>query len=738
MNLSFQKNDFHTGYEKLYFKLIQNDYFDLIGASICAIFFISLFAGHYFKNYQLLCVLNLLKFLIIPLFSLCIYKYYRNKSKIILVIIVFALLLTWFSGFDFAYRWDSIQHVVRAKYYLSHPYLGNPEERHSLLYLIWGGFYTLFGESEALTHLINMVLGICGAFGIYAISRELYEDFTAFIALIVTLMFPVFMLVNKWAYLDIPFTSFVIITFFFLFKYINTQSSGFFYLSLLFSFISFATKDPGIVLFPSIFLCLAVYHQMTRKELVSIVLMFLVSMLYYFETMSFSKTMNEFSIVTPLNFGTDAIMIWAGLLKQEISQYIYSGILFLSIFAFLKFEGKNKPLLYSLLSIQILLLIVSEIYPSKSSFWSPLIPFDNHLPYYILLGSSILCLSISMGACRTKVEVNRSEAVMLIWIASFTAFFIINGKIYGYGWKPLIDVGSLDYRYLMPAFPALIILFSSSISKILRSDYSEKTKFIVVVVLASTLIFNFITATNLTFYYANSGNARLEGYQDLSKQGPDVVYTHWPFHYGDGYDMGGFTWEKDNITVRNINSDHFDTSGDRVFLLFDSYFYSPEKLVNSNIEKIDAKTYLLNPFSASVSEETVNSVYIVKLEKNSVILADGFYDVEYWDNKPTRWMEDNSTFYLYSDKNTNTTLSMQVESFHHKKTLETYVNGNLVSIKSVPVSFVNLESDVSVKKGINTINLIVPEGSDKPCDVSELEKEDTRDLSVAIQDIKLN
>ncbi|MGB9938729.1 ArnT family glycosyltransferase [Methanosarcina sp.] len=725
-------------YKKVNYILSENPYFDIILAIICSGFFIALFAGHYFKSYQLLHALNFLKFLVIPLLSLCIYRYYKTRSKVTFFILLFSLALTWFWGFDFAYRWDAVQHVVRSKYYLSHSYFGSTEERHSFLYLIWGGFYSLFGESEILTNLINMFLGICGIFGIYAISKELYDDFTAFIALLVSFTFPVFFLVNKWAYLDMPFTSFVIITFFFLFKYLNTGSDRFFYLSLAFAFISFGTKVPGLVLFPAIFLGLIIYRQMNRKTFILTSLMFLFSVFFYLKVMYYSKIMDDFSIITPLTFGTDVIMIWAGFLKQEISQYIYSGIFFLSIFAFLKSEGKNKPLLYFLLAVQILLLIISEIYPSKSLFWFPLLPLDNYSPYYILLGLLILSLLISIGVCKTRAEVSKSEAVMLIWIASFTAFFIINGKIYDYGLKPLIDIGSLDYRYLMPAFPALIILFSLSISKMLRSDYSEKTRFIIILVLALTLVFNFITATNLTFYYANSGNARLEGYQCLSEQSPEVVYTHWPFHYGDGYDIGGLTWEKDNITVRNIESDHFDTSGDRVFLLFDTHFYSPEKLINSNTEKIEAKTFLLNPFSTSVSGETVNSVYVVEVEKSSVVFADGFYNVEYWDDKPIRWMESNSTFYLYSEKDMNTTLIMQVESFYREKTLKTYVNGKCVSRHNVPVGyFSNLASDVSVKKGMNTINLIVPEGSDKPCDVFEMDKEDTRNLSIAVQDIRL-
>jgi hypothetical protein len=337
--------------------------------------------------------------------------------------------------------------------------------------------------------------------------------------------------------------------------------------------------------------------------------------------MYYSKIMNDFSIITPLNFGADAVMIWAGFLKQEISQYIYSGVFLLSIFAFLKTEEKNRFLLYSLLAIQTALMIVSVMYPSKSDFWFPLIPFGNYLPYYILLGLSILCLIASISLYKTEIEIKRREVCMLIWIASFSAFFLLNGKIDGYGLKPVIDVSLLDYRYLMPAFPALIILFSSSISKILRSNYSEKTKFIVTFILASTLIFNFITAANWTFYFANSGNVRMEGYEDLSKQNPDIVYTHWPFYYMYDYDAGGFTWKKDNITVRDIsimpvNSNYVDETEGKTFLIFDTCIHSPEKFRNFNSKKIEAKTYALNPLFTSVTEKTVNSVYISKLDSH--------------------------------------------------------------------------------------------------------------------------
>ncbi|MGB9928040.1 MAG: glycosyltransferase family 39 protein [Methanosarcina sp.] len=735
--MNLQKNGHKQMPEKVYSESLKNNPGDLAFSIICSIFFFSLFAGHYSKNFQVLQALNLIKYGIIPVFSFCIYRYYKTGSKAIFYPLILSLLATWFSGFDFAYHWDSVQHVVRAKYYLTHAY-SSVGERHSFLYLIWGGFYRLFGESESITHLINMFLGLCGVFGIYAIAKDLYGDFAGFLAFLISFTFPAFFVVNKWAYLDMPFTSFVIITFFFLFKYLNTGSDRFFYLSLLFAFISFGTKDPGLVLFPAIFLSLIVYGRMSKKAFISIAIIFLISILYYFKVMYYSKIMAEFSIITPLRFGTDSVIIWAGFLTHEIAQYIYSGILILSVFAFLKLEEKSKFPLYSLMSVQVLLLIISEMYPSQQVFSFPLLPSGNYIPYYILLGLSILCVLISLGLKQAKINAGKKEIVMLLWIAAFSSFFIINGRVLEYSTKPTLDLIVLDFRYLMPAFPALIILFSSGISRILKTNYSEKARFIVIFIVALTIIFNFITATNLAFYYANSANVRVDGYNELSRQNPELVYTHWPFYYGDGYDIGKLTWKEDGIQIEDIHSNYFDSPSNSTFLLFDTFFYFPEKLVNFKSEKIEAKTYLLSPFTPSIAQELVNTVYIKERQQGSIVLGDGFYNVEYWDNIPTRWIRSNASFYIYSHEDSNTILSLQAESFRYNRTLEIYVNGNSVSKNVVPpTSFQQIESNVTLKKGMNFVSLNVPEGSGKPEEVSGSEEKDQRELSIAIQEIKL-
>jgi hypothetical protein len=167
-----------------------------------------------------------------------------------------------------------------------------------------------------------------------------------------------------------------------------------------------------------------------------------------------------------------------------------------------------------------------------------------------------------------------------------------------------------------------------------------------------------------------------------------------------------FAWKKDNIIIRDINmstksinSNSVNGSEDRAFLLFDTYFYSPDELIHINSKKIEAKTYVLNPLFPSVTEQIVNSVYTAKLERGSIILGDGFYKVEDLENKSLRWMKDDSTLDLYSDANLNATLNMKFMSFHRARTLCIYVNGDTISSNVIPTSFVNVKVPVSLKKG---------------------------------------
>jgi hypothetical protein len=563
-----------------------------------------------------------------------------------------SLVLVWLLGFDFAYRWDAIQHVARAKYYLSHAFLGSAE-RKSIVYLIWGIAYRLFSESEIVTHLTNMFLGLIGIFGIYKIAEDLYDRFTAFVAILVSFTLPLFFIVNKWAYLDIPFVSFVIITFFFFLKYLNTERRKYLCLAIIFAFLSTSAKLPGLMVFPAMLLCLFVYKKMNIKN---------------FSLVALGQT--ELSIITPLSFGKDCIFLWLSLLNQQMQQLLCSGILLISFISLLKIKKRNNVAIYAILIAQIALFIINLYFSTKYKYDSPLFPFNNYLPQLLLLGSLISFLLLYHVYKRIELNFGKKELFLSIWILFFMLFFVINGKVYGYGWNPILDVSILDFRYLMPAFPALIILFSSGISKILKSDCTKYLKYLSILIVALILMFNSITATNLTFYYANSGNTHLQGYDEVRNLGATIVYTHWPFYYapqGEIYDLGGLKWKRDDIEVHNI---HSYTTQKKGYFLFDSHFYPPVNLINSKITKYDSKTYNLNPLFYEITGETVDTVYIAKVSDIPLLAKNGFRNVEKWGNTLIQWTSNNATISVYSPENRSSNLSFNVVSFYKPRTLQ--------------------------------------------------------------------
>jgi hypothetical protein len=117
------------------------------------------------------------------------------------------------------------------------------------------------------------------------------------------------------------------------------------------------------------------------------------------------------------------------------------------------------------------------------------------------------------------------------------------------------------------------------------------------------------------------------------------------------------------------------------------------------------------------------------------LFIDGLHRLEYWDGIPAQWASNNTTTILYSNDDCIADLSFTTYSFHRPRTLEIYANGNLLQQTTVPTSFVNISIPIQLHMGENIIKLHVPGGAERPCDIPELDNRDTRELSVAVQNV---
>ncbi|AKJ38907.1 hypothetical protein [Methanosarcina barkeri] len=153
-----------------------------------------------------------------------------------------------------------------------------------------------------------------------------------------------------------------------------------------------------------------------------------------------------------------------------------------------------------------------------------------------------------------------------------------------------------------------------------------------------------------------------------------------------------------------------------------------EKLIQMNLNA-ERKIY----------EQDSLIVYHVKKEplKSFMALKDGWNSLEKLNVEPTRWMSNNATILVYSNSSRNATLSFNARSFHSPKTLEVYNGKTLQDRQTISTVFSSISIPISLKKGENLILLHVPEGPEIPCEIPGLNSKDSRELSIAFQEVQL-
>lgn len=127
----------------------------------------------------------------------------------------------------------------------------------------------------------------------------------------------------------------------------------------------------------------------------------------------------------------------------------------------------------------------------------------------------------------------------------------------------------------------------------------------------------------------------------------------------------------------------------------------------------------------------------IVLNPDDVFLMDNWHDVEYWGGSPGRWISNNGSLLIYSDSKTPAFFTCSVFSFRHPRTLEIVLNDRIVYRTTVTQYPSTVSTRIHLNKGDNSIRFHVCEGSECPCDFPELNNTDTRELSIAVQQIQV-
>jgi hypothetical protein len=158
---------------------------------------------------------------------------------------------------------------------------------------------------------------------------------------------------------------------------------------------------------------------------------------------------------------------------------------------------------------------------------------------------------------------------------------------------------------------------------------------------------------------------------------------------------------------------------------------------------IDSVNHFLK---ASVDEYPIiyeeDSIIVYEVNNNSarnfMSLESGWHGLENWEGTSTRWMSNEAALIIYSNQCQNINLSFQVLSFYRTRNLIIQLN-ECSSIKTVVPEgqFLTVSIPVNLKNGSNIIKFYVPEGCESPHYATRGENLDTRCLSLAFQNIRI-
>lgn len=128
-------------------------------------------------------------------------------------------------------------------------------------------------------------------------------------------------------------------------------------------------------------------------------------------------------------------------------------------------------------------------------------------------------------------------------------------------------------------------------------------------------------------------------------------------------------------------------------------------------------------------------------EMLTLLLKYGWHQPEDWSGTTVRWIEADATLIITSKETCaiNLNLSLLVLSFYRPRTLEIYSDAGLVAQFAVPTTgFIKVSESIRLVSGENVLRFHVPEGCDRPCEKPDLNNQDSRCLSLAIENFKLD
>lgn len=306
------------------------------------------------------------------------------------------------------------------------------------------------------------------------------------------------------------------------------------------------------------------------------------------------------------------------------------------------------------------------------------------------------------------------------------------------------------FRYYIPVVVPSFILFSSYFIGKLMTANRKEVRFGSIIILTLILTPSLIQDARIIDYKDYEGsidvvrdlaNELNDSYLAIYREGYVTAKVSLPLYYTYDINIRPLVRFPENFSVLL----EYPTPDKKIYFID---FCDTVTSTSCKVYKFSWKTlryhiswknhfnYIFIP-SKPRTETYILSIEEINLNKEFILPLKHWYGPELWQNTPKRWMSNNATLLIHSPQGNVSILSFKVLSFYRPRTLQIYLNDELIHEQKIPTKFVTVRIPIMLKKGVNTIRFFTPDGCQRPSDIPELKNRGSRCLSFAFQNISL-
>lgn len=500
------------------------------------------------------------KELVALLLALCILKsdHIFKKWRIIKYPVIITIALGWFWGINDPFSWDGIQTAGRSLILFTDgmDYIG----RFSFSYVIIGILLKYIRNYNWIVHLYIMAIG---GLAIYLIGKKQRHSSQCRLTIMMAFVTPHLYILSKWVYLDIPVIAFIVITLIAFDRAIRKNSIYWSILTAILLIITSLMKEIGFIACIPILILLPfqIRKKGSLKLLLPIFLGVLASLGIFAYVCHFYRSRQPYKssdvdwLLFNKNKGEYYLSLrwffWA--VQEHFLTFMWWGWLIFALIGLVRPKG-NKGFLFLLviLTSQILSVVLTRKFHMDHYF--PL--SDPHAQVYskwiLFFIFSVFIAGCFLGFLRLR-RPKRSD--LISWIIIIVTVFIFSamGKSYYLHSKQMLWI-TIDWRYIGPAIPFLVILAAKGVGRALVRKNPGWFRFAVALTVSLCLMQMTLRSSMSASYYCKKARLAGEAYQAVALRPEKVVYTHWPFYWkgANVLDLGELTWKSDGKNPRRL------------------------------------------------------------------------------------------------------------------------------------------------------------------------------------------